>query len=125
MTSIGARGYNPAETGQFAWIVAPWLDERHGGGQRTVGWRSRVNSLAHDAMVVLLNFENRDLTVDLELGLPGVWVKLADIDAVNDVAPEGSNDASNPTALRSADGRFTGFVMPSSSGFIYKWHAAI
>ena len=52
-------------------------------------------------------------------------MKLADIDAVNDVAPEGSNDASNPTALRSVDGRFTGFIMPSSSGFIHKWHAAI
>ena len=39
------RGYNPAETGQFAWIVAPWLDRRYGGGQRAIGWRSRVNLL--------------------------------------------------------------------------------
>ena len=76
-------------------------------------------------MVVLLNFENHDVTVDLELGLPGVWVKLADIDTVNDVAPEGSNDAGSATALRSIDGRFSGFVIPSSSGFVYKWEAAI
>jgi 1,4-alpha-glucan branching enzyme len=119
------RGYNPAETGQFAWIVAPWLDQRHGGGERAVGWRSRVNQLAHDAIVVLLNFENHDVTVDLELGIPGFWVKLADIDTVNDVAPEGSNSAGSASAMRSADGRFTGFVMPSSSGFVYKWEGAI
>ena len=80
------HGYNPAETGQFTWVVAPWLDDRHGGGQRAIGWRSRVNGFAHDALVVLLNFENHDVTVDLELGIPGIWIKLADIDTVNDVA---------------------------------------
>ena len=118
------HGNNPAETGQFTFIVAPWLDSPHGGGQRAIGWRSRVNALAHEALVVLLNFENHDVTVDLELGIPGVWVKLADIDFVNDIPPEGSNGAGNSTALHSNDGRFGGFVMPSSSGFVYKWEAA-
>lgn len=118
------HGNNPAEAGQFTWIVAPWLAVAHGGGRRTLGWRSRVNSVANNAIVVLLNFENHDVTVDLELGIPGVWVKLADIDSVNDIAPEGSNDAGSETALHSGDGRFVGFVMPSSSGFIYKWEAA-
>jgi 1,4-alpha-glucan branching enzyme len=123
--SLKLHGYNPAETGQFTFIVAPWLDGSHGGGQRAIGWRSRVNALAHEAMVVFLNFENHDVTVDLELGIPGVWVKLADSDFVNDIPPEGSNSANDSTALHSSDGRFGGFVMPSSSGFVYKWEAAV
>ncbi len=118
------RGYNPAETGQFTFIVAPWLDGLHGGGQRAIGWRSQVNEFAHDSLVVLLNFETRGVTIDLELGIPGVWVKLADIDFVNDMPPAGSNGAENSTALHSGDGRFGGFLMPGSSGFVYKWEAA-
>jgi 1,4-alpha-glucan branching enzyme len=116
-------GYDPAATGQFDWILAPWLDGRHGGGRRVIGWRSRPNASAHEAMVVLLNFEGSDVTVDLELGLPGVWVKLADIDRVNDLPPDGTNSAADPTALRSGDGRFGGFTLPSSSGFVYKWES--
>ena len=69
----------------------------------------------------MLNFEGFDVPVDVGLGLPGVWVKLADIDRVNDVPPGGTNGLHDPTTLRSADGRFSGFVLPSSSGFIYKW----
>jgi len=59
----------------------------------------------------------------LELGRPGVWVKLADIDRVNDLPPDGTNDLGDPTALHSTDGRFAGFTLPSSSGFIYRWTA--
>ena len=73
--------------------------------------------------MVLLNFEGHDVVVDLELGLAGTWVKLADIDRANDVPPEGTNGAGDPTALRSADGRYAGFVLPATSGFIYKWEA--
>ena len=120
---LKVRGYNPAETGQFTFIVAPWLDGSHGGNQRAIGWRSQVNTLAHEAIAVFLNFENHDITVDLELGIPGVWVKLADIDYVNDIPPEGSNGTGDSTALHSSDGRFGGFLMPSSSGFVYKWEA--
>jgi hypothetical protein len=61
--------------------------------------------------------------VDVDFGIRGVWVKLADIDRVNDILPEGTNDPAHPTALSTADGNFAGFVMPSSSGFIYKWEA--
>jgi 1,4-alpha-glucan branching enzyme len=114
-------GYNPAEQGQFDWILGPWMDGAHGGGQRVLGWRSRPNFEAFDNLVVLLNFENHDVTVDLELGQPGTWVKLADVERVNDVAPVGSNSPFDPTAVRSNDGRFGGFTLPSSSGFIYKW----
>jgi 1,4-alpha-glucan branching enzyme len=73
------RGFNPAESGQFEWILAPWLDDRHGGGRKVVGWRSRPNDRPSDALVVLMNFEGYDVPIDLELGLTGSWVKLADI----------------------------------------------
>jgi 1,4-alpha-glucan branching enzyme len=116
-------GATPAETGQFRFVMAPWLGPRRGGGQRAIGWQARPNAVPNDALVVLLNFENHDVLVDVDLGIPGVWVKLADIDFVNDIAPEGTNGAANPTALHTRDGNFGGFVLPSSSGFVYKWEA--
>jgi len=116
-------GFDPAGDGRLAWILGPWMDERHGGGRRVAGWRARPGPDAHEAMVVLLNFEGHEVLVDLELGLPGIWVKLADMDRVDDIAPAGGNGASDPTALRSADGRFGGFALPPSSGFVYKWEA--
>jgi len=117
-------GYNPVEQGQFEWILGPWMDEKHGGGRRVIGWRARPNHSPSDAMVVMLNFEGGDVGVDLELGAPGVWVKLADIDKVNDIPDAGFNPGKDPTALRSNDGRFSGFILPSSSAFVYKWEAA-
>ena len=51
------------------------------------------------------------------------WVKLADVDNANDIPPDGSNSRNDPTALYSADGRFSSFELPSSSGFLYKWEA--
>ena len=81
------RGFDPAAAGQFEWILGPWLDESHGGGRRTVGWRAHPSDRPTDALAVLLNFEGFDLPVDLELGRPGVWVKLADIDRVDDLPP--------------------------------------
>lgn len=114
-------GSDPAGTGQFRFVVAPWLAGDRGGGQRAIGWRAQPNRHAHDALLVLLNFENHDVVVDLELGIPGVWVKLADIDTVNDVPPQGTNGVSLDTALRTRDGRFGGFVLPGSSAFVYKW----
>jgi hypothetical protein len=101
------------------------MDGDHGGGRRVIGWRCRPSELAADTVVVLLNFEGFDVSVHLELGLPGRWVKLADIDRVNDIPPQGTNSADDPTALTSADGRFTSFTLPSSSGFLYKWEAPL
>jgi 1,4-alpha-glucan branching enzyme len=116
-------GFNPAESGQFRFVVAPWLGGNRGGGKKVIGWQSRPNAQAHDALLVMLNFENHNVPVDVEFGIPGVWVKLADIDFVNDIAPEGTNGAAHPSALHTNDGNFGGFVLPSSSGFIYKWEA--
>ncbi|GIK41585.1 MAG: hypothetical protein BroJett011_54180 [Chloroflexota bacterium] len=117
------RGYNPAEGGQFVWIIGPWLAPNRGGGRKVIGWRAHPNQLAHDTLVVMLNFENYEVQVDVDFGSPGLWVKLADIDQVNDIPPNGTNSSQDPTAIRTNDGNFGGFTLPSSSGFIYKWEA--
>jgi 1,4-alpha-glucan branching enzyme len=114
--------YDPAADGLFTWIVGHWLEGK-GLGQKVIGWRSCPNDKAYDRLVVLLNFESHSVEVDLDFGLPGMWVRLATIDAVNDIAPEGSNSAQDETAIRTTDGRFDNFVLPDSSGFIYKWEA--
>jgi hypothetical protein len=63
--------------------------------------------------VIVPNFTNHDITIDLELGLPGKWVRLASIDSVNDIPPDGTNHADDATALYTEDGRVERFV--------YKW----
>ena len=118
-------GYNPVESGQFTFVLAPWLAANRGGGQKLIGWRSRPNNRATDMLLVMLNFENHDSFVDVDFGIPGVWVKLADIDWISDIPPGGNNSAQDPTALRANDGNFGNFRLPSSSGFIYKWEAPL
>ncbi|MDH4064405.1 MAG: alpha-amylase family glycosyl hydrolase [Acidobacteriota bacterium] len=114
-------GFDPAGDGRFEWILGPWMDGAHGGGRRVIGWRVRPNGAAFDRLAVLMNFEGVDVPVNLRLGRPGIWLKLADLDRVNDVPPAGRNSIGDSTALHTADGNFAGFVLPSSSGFIYKW----
>lgn len=114
-------GGDPAADGRFTWILGPWLDVRQGGGRTIVGWRARPSQQPYDTLVVMLNFEPFAVEIDVPFGRPGVWLKLADIDRVNDIPPEGSNAPRDPTAIRTTDGRVGGFVLPSSSGFIYKW----
>ena len=104
--ALKLRGYNPAETGQFTWILGPWMDAAHGGGWRVIGWRSRPNQFAHDAMIVVLNLEGQDVQVDLNFGIAGVWVKLADINQANDIAPGGTNSAGDPSAVRTQRWQF-------------------
>lgn len=106
-------GYDPAADGRFAWILGPWMDSAHGGGRATLGWRARPDADSHHDLVVLLNFEPYAAEVDLELGRAGTWEKLADIDRVGEGAP-----------LESRDGRFAAFVLPSSSGFVYRYVGA-
>ncbi|MBX3083528.1 MAG: 1,4-alpha-glucan branching protein [Anaerolineae bacterium] len=114
------NGYNPIEEGEFTWSLGPRLGERQGNGQRVIGWRATPSNQAFDVLVVLLNLENHAVEVDVDFGKPGTWVRLASIDAVNDIAPEGTNSADDPQALRLDDGIARGFVLPDSSGFIYK-----
>ena len=117
-------GYNPAEEGTFHWILGPWMDHSKGGGGKILGWRATPHDQAYDTLVIMLNFENHDVMVDVDLGIPGNWIKLADIDQVDDLPPFGTNSEQRDTTLTSIDGRFCGFVLPGSSGFIYKWEAA-
>ena len=63
------------------------------------------------------------MRVDVEFGLSGTWVKLADIDRVNDIAPEGSNSARPRPCVRAMAGLHISHC-PSSSGFLYKWENA-
>ena len=44
---------------------------------------------------------------------------------VHDLPPARTNSASDPTTLRRQDGRVANFVLPNSSGFIYKWAAPL
>ncbi len=118
-------GYDPAGDGRHAWILGPWMDARHGGGRAVLGWRAHPNDHPWDTLVVLLNMTPYDAEVELELGRPGSWVKLADVETVEDIPPAGVNGAGAATALHSRDGRFTPFVLPSSSGFVYKWEAPL
>jgi 1,4-alpha-glucan branching enzyme len=121
--ALQISGDNPGEDGRFTWILGSWMAERYGGGKLVVGWRLRPNQFAQEMMVVLMNFENHALSVDLELGVAGTWLKLADSDNANDIPPEGNNSRSDSAALYSSDGRFAGFDLPSSSCFLYKWEA--
>lgn len=121
--ALRIAGYDPALDGRFTWILGPWLDQTHGRDRIVLGWRLHPNDRPYDTMIVLLNFEPIPVRVDLELGLSGTWVKLADLDIVNDIPPAGTNSATDPSALHSDDGRFAGFNLPSSSGFLYKWES--
>lgn len=118
------HGFSPADEGRFSWVVGPWMSGDRAGGQKAIGWRARPNGAPNDELLVLLNFENHDVQVDLDLGMPGSWVKLADINNVNDIAPEGNNSINDPATLKTADGRFAGFNLPPSSAYVYKWESA-
>jgi 1,4-alpha-glucan branching enzyme len=117
-------GSDPAGDGRFTWVLGPWMDGAHGGERKVLGWRLRPGRSAHDTMVVLLNFEPFPVRVDVELGMAGSWVKLADLDRVEDIPPVGTNSTADPATLHSDDGRFSAFDLPSSGGFLYKWESA-
>jgi 1,4-alpha-glucan branching enzyme len=123
--ALKLSGDNPYAEGKFQWVLAPWLDNRHGGGAKVIGWRAKPNGDAHETMLVMMNFENHDIQVDVNFGLPGKWVKLADNNVVNDIAPNGTNSTDDPTTVITSDGNFGGFTLPSSSCFIYKWQASV
>ncbi|NUQ01633.1 MAG: 1,4-alpha-glucan branching protein, partial [Armatimonadetes bacterium] len=116
--------YDPAADGLFTWLLGPWLPACQGEGRRLLGWRITPSEDAHETMVILLSFESEPVVVDIQFGLPGTWVCLADLDRANDLPPEGDNSAADPRAIHSKDGWFRGFTLPPSSGFLYKWETA-
>jgi len=118
-------GYNPIEDGQFNWLLGPWMNDRSGGGKRVLGWRSTPTEYAYDRLVVLLNFENHAVDVDVNFGLEGHWVRIASIGYVNDIPPAGSATVQHDVTIHLRGTMFKNFVLPDSSGFIYKWEAPL
>ena len=106
------------QDGRFKFIIGPWLDQ--GRGRVVVGWRATPTFQPRDQLVVLFNFEPVAVEVGIDFGLAGKWVKLADIDHVNDLPPFGNNSRDNSATIET-NGFLADFVLPSSSGFIYKW----
>ena len=104
--------------GRFHFIAAPWLEL--GNSRSVIGWRAVPSGNPTDQIVVLMNFEPYDIPLGIDFGMAGRWVKLADIDRVNDLVPYGNNSREDPATINT-DGFFPNFVLPSSSGFIYKW----
>jgi 1,4-alpha-glucan branching enzyme len=116
------HGFNPIEDGQFHWLLGPWFGERAGGGKRVLGWRSTPpTDNPSDALVIMLNFENHAVDVDVDFGGAGNWVCLASIDFANDLPPHGTASVEDPTTIRLDGPVLGGFILPASSAFIYKW----
>lgn len=114
-------GSDLSEKGKFQFILGPWLEQ--GKDRSVIGWRVNPNGEPWEQMVVLLNFEPYDISVGIDFGAPGKWVKLADIDRVNDIPPFGTNTVGEQATIETS-GYLENFTLPSSSGFVYKWENA-
>jgi len=120
--SLRIDGYNPIEEGKFTWILAPWLDKRHGGNKKVIGWRANAKGDNEGSILIMLNFEPQEVRIDVEFNTPGRWIKLADIDEVNDLPPIGDRDLNDPVNINLDSEKFSNFALPPYSGFIYKHH---
>lgn len=110
-------GSDLVEEGKFRFIIGPWLEQ--GKGRTVIGWQSIPTDEPGDRLVVMLNFEPYDVEVGVDFGCSGRWIKLADIDRVNeDFLAE---NRLGEGAVVTTDGFFPQFVLPSSSGYIYKF----
>ncbi len=103
---------------RFRFIAGPWLEQ--GKGRLVVGWQAKPSETPYEHLVALFNFEPYDIELGIDFGLPGKWVKLADITRVNDLPPFGDNAATAAETIET-EGFLPSFVLPSSSGFVYKW----
>ncbi|MFW5991776.1 MAG: alpha-amylase family glycosyl hydrolase [Halanaerobiaceae bacterium] len=120
--ALRISSFDPIREGKFNWVIAPWLGEKRGGKAKVIGWRTDDAGVIGEKMLVLLNFEGCDINVDLDLNTPGRWVKLADIENVNDLPPAGDKNPEEEDCLISENGDFKDFVLPPYSGFIYKFY---
>ena len=115
------KGYNPMDEGKFTWVIAPWLEGKKGGQKRVIGWRVNDRGPSHERLLVMLNFENHDVPVEVDFHTPGRWVKLADIERIEDIAPAGGKNPGDPTTIVTDSGMMADFILPPCSGFIYKY----
>jgi len=116
---LKVSGYDPVQEGQFSWVIGPWLEDEKGGGQRVIGWRTREGKGYPDDILVMLNFEGKDVPVNVDFHTPGRWVKLADMDHVKG-DNWGSADLDGGDSIYCGGETFNGFVLPPYSGFIYQ-----
>ncbi len=116
-------GYHPIEEGTFTWVLGPWMDNEKGGSRRVIGWRTMDASEEYKRMLVMLNFEAEEVPVEVNFGTPGCWVKLADLEQVNDLPPEGNKDPADHDSVIFEEGNKSNhshFVLPPYSGFLYR-----
>jgi 1,4-alpha-glucan branching enzyme len=116
--TLRLSGYNPADAGNFSWLLGPWMSENQGGQQRVLGWKVS-NGKPNENILIMLNFEGRDVPVEVHFD-QGRWVKLGDIQNINDISPNGNKNPNDPDSINTDGGAFY-FTLPPYSGFIYKY----
>ncbi|MCK8827387.1 alpha-amylase family glycosyl hydrolase [Natroniella acetigena] len=115
--ALKVSGANPIETGEFSWVLGPWLSEEEGKNRRLIGWKTKDKD-NNDEMLILLNFEGADIKVNLGLTLEGKWGKIAALDQINDFK---TKDEIEPMDILSVgQNKKVDFNLPAYSGFIYK-----
>lgn len=112
--SLRISGYNPIDDGKFSFILGPWLKGRRGEGKRVLGWR--VESGGSEVFLVMLNYENHDVPVEVDFNRPGHWRKVADLEGIYT-----DGQASGQENVVETSGLLEEFVLPPYSGFIYKY----
>ena len=91
-----------------------------------IGWRTGDQGAPEERLLIMLNFEGFDVPVDVSFNFAGRWVKLADIESVNENWLTSRTSAAGPGgenghSILKTDGEFKQFVLPPYSGFIYKY----
>jgi len=122
--ALKLSGYNPIDDGKFNWLVGPWMSNNKGGEKRVIGWKVNRGHAPSEQLLVMLNFEGHDVPVDVHFD-PGRWIKLGDIEHINDLPPVGNkNPLDADTIIVNDNVPAQNFVLPPYSGFIYKYQQA-
>ncbi|WP_027340418.1 alpha-amylase family glycosyl hydrolase [Halonatronum saccharophilum] len=115
--ALRISGYNPIDTGEFQWLIGPWLKESQGKGKRVIGWKVRS---AKEEIIVLINFERDRVKVKLPICDRENWVKIADIKEVDDITINKGIEKVLGVRLLKGDGRVKNLNLDPYSAFIYK-----
>ncbi|NUP99639.1 MAG: 1,4-alpha-glucan branching protein, partial [Armatimonadetes bacterium] len=112
----------PEAEGTFAWLAGPWLESSACDAPNVVGWAAMPSDDPASHLVVLLNLEAREVSLELRFPRPGLWLRLADLERVEDIPPHGTNGPDDPLALRVTDEPLRDHRLPPLSGQVYKFH---
>jgi len=122
--ALKLSGYNPIDDGKFNWLVGPWMSDNKGGNKKVIGWKANSGDSPAEQLLVMLNFEGHDVPVEVPFD-PGCWIKLGDIEHINDLPPFGNKDPLDADSIIVGDNvTARHFVLPPYSGFVYKYHQA-